>query len=113
MSVYVVRAFICLRAALAANRELASRIEELEKHLEIPSGMENPDPLRIYLPSLARKTVTLPLRFQLQEPMSSPFRLALPIAQKLSFLSLRKCWKCSLIGIILAIGWRSPFQERL
>src|SRR5439155_23645213 len=25
----------------------------------------------------------------------------------------RKCWKCSLIGIIFAIGCRSPFQERL
>src|SRR5713101_2354144 len=25
----------------------------------------------------------------------------------------RKCWKCSVIGIIFAIGCRSPFQERL
>src|SRR5438445_7124986 len=25
----------------------------------------------------------------------------------------RKCWKCSLIGIIFANGCRSPFQERL
>src|SRR5439155_14083418 len=33
--------------------------------------------------------------------------------QKLSFISARKCWKCSLIGIIFAIGCRSPFQERL
>lgn len=38
MSVYVVRAFIRLRAALAANRELAGRIEELEKHLETHDG---------------------------------------------------------------------------
>src|SRR5438270_1138264 len=33
--------------------------------------------------------------------------------QKLSFISARKCWKCSLIGIIFAIGCRSPFQERI
>src|SRR5439155_20227334 len=33
--------------------------------------------------------------------------------QKLSFISARKCWKCSLIGIIFAIGCRPPFQERL
>jgi len=38
MSVYVVRAFVRLRAALAANRELAGRIEELEKHLETHDG---------------------------------------------------------------------------
>jgi hypothetical protein len=38
MSVYVVRAFIRLRAALTANRELAGRIEELEKHLETHDG---------------------------------------------------------------------------
>ena len=33
--------------------------------------------------------------------------------QELSFISVRKCWKCSVIGIIFAIGCRSPFQERL
>src|ERR1039457_2143211 len=38
MSVYVVRAFIRLRAARAANRELAGRIEELEKPLETHDG---------------------------------------------------------------------------
>ncbi len=38
MSVYVVRAFVRLREALAANRELAGRIEELEKHLETHDG---------------------------------------------------------------------------
>ncbi len=38
MSVYVVRAFVRLRAALAANRELAGRIEELEKHLQTHDG---------------------------------------------------------------------------
>jgi len=38
MSVYAVRAFIRLRAALTANRELAGRIEELEKHLETHDG---------------------------------------------------------------------------
>jgi hypothetical protein len=38
MSVYVVRAFVRLRAALAANRELAGRIEESEKHLETHDG---------------------------------------------------------------------------
>jgi hypothetical protein len=38
MSVYVVRAFVRLRAALAANRELAGRIAELEKHLETHDG---------------------------------------------------------------------------
>ena len=29
--------------------------------------------------------------------------------QKLSLISARKCWKCSVIGIIFAIGCRSPF----
>jgi hypothetical protein len=38
MSVYVVRAFVRLRAALAANRELAGRVEELEKHLKTHDG---------------------------------------------------------------------------
>jgi hypothetical protein len=38
MSVYVVRAFVRLRAALAADRELAGRIEELEKHLKTHDG---------------------------------------------------------------------------
>ena len=38
MSVFVVRAFVRLRQALAANRELAARIEELEKHLETHDG---------------------------------------------------------------------------
>src|SRR5205807_4202875 len=31
--------------------------------------------------------------------------------QKLSFISARKCWKCSVIGIIFAIGCRSPFRK--
>src|SRR2546423_11617925 len=30
---------------------------------------------------------------------------------KLSFISARKCWKCSVIGIIFAIGCRSPFRK--
>jgi len=38
MSVYVVRAFVRLRAALAADRELTGRIEELEKHLQTHDG---------------------------------------------------------------------------
>ena len=38
MSVYVVRAFVRLREALAANKELATRIEELEVHLETHDG---------------------------------------------------------------------------
>ena len=38
MSVFVVRAFVRLREALAANRELAARIEELEEHLETHDG---------------------------------------------------------------------------
>jgi phage regulator Rha-like protein len=38
MSVYVVRAFVRLREALAANKELAARIEELEEHLETHDG---------------------------------------------------------------------------
>jgi cell division septum initiation protein DivIVA len=38
MSVFVVRAFVRLREMLAANRELADRIEELEKHLETHDG---------------------------------------------------------------------------
>src|ERR1700728_1970001 len=33
--------------------------------------------------------------------------------QKLSFISARKCWKCSVIGIIFAIGCRSPFGKAL
>jgi hypothetical protein len=38
MSVFVVRAFVRLREMLAANRELAARIEELEEHLEKHDG---------------------------------------------------------------------------
>jgi cell division septum initiation protein DivIVA len=38
MSVFVVRAFVRMREALAANKELASRIEELEEHLETHDG---------------------------------------------------------------------------
>ncbi len=38
MSVFVVRAFVRLRQMLAANRELAARIEELEEHLETHDG---------------------------------------------------------------------------
>jgi hypothetical protein len=38
MSVFVVRAFVRLREALAANKELAARIEELEEHLETHDG---------------------------------------------------------------------------
>jgi hypothetical protein len=38
MSVFVVRAFVRLREMLAANRELADKIDELEKHLETHDG---------------------------------------------------------------------------
>jgi hypothetical protein len=38
MSVYVVRAFVRLRAALAADRELAGRIAVLENHLKTHDG---------------------------------------------------------------------------
>lgn len=38
MSVFVVRAFVRLREMLAANGELADRIEELENHLETHDG---------------------------------------------------------------------------
>ena len=38
MSVFVVRAFVRFREMLAANRELATRIEELEKSLETHDG---------------------------------------------------------------------------
>jgi ORF6N domain len=38
MSVFVVRAFVRLREMLAANRELADRIGDLEKHLETHDG---------------------------------------------------------------------------
>jgi hypothetical protein len=38
MSVFVVRAFVRLRDMLAANRQLATRIEELEEHLETHDG---------------------------------------------------------------------------
>ena len=38
MSVFVVRAFVRLREMLTANKELADRIEELEKHLETHDG---------------------------------------------------------------------------
>ena len=34
MSVYVVRAFVRLRETVLGNRELANRLEELEKHVE-------------------------------------------------------------------------------
>jgi hypothetical protein len=38
MSVFVVRAFVRLREMLAANRDLAGRIEELEDHLQTHHG---------------------------------------------------------------------------
>jgi hypothetical protein len=38
MSVFVVRAFVRLREMLAANKDLAARIEELEEHLETHDG---------------------------------------------------------------------------
>ena len=38
MSVFVVRAFIRLREMLSANRQIAARIEELEKRLETHDG---------------------------------------------------------------------------
>jgi hypothetical protein len=38
ISVFIVRAFVRLRELLAANRELADRIGELEKHVEIHDG---------------------------------------------------------------------------
>ena len=38
MSVFVVRAFVRLREMLTANKELADRIEELEKRLENYDG---------------------------------------------------------------------------
>jgi hypothetical protein len=38
MSVFVVRAFVRLREMLAANKELAARIEELEDHLQKHDG---------------------------------------------------------------------------
>jgi hypothetical protein len=34
MSVFVVRAFVRLRELLAANRQLAAKIEELENHID-------------------------------------------------------------------------------
>lgn len=38
MSVHVVRAFVHLREALAANKELAAKLAELEEHLETHDG---------------------------------------------------------------------------
>jgi hypothetical protein len=38
MSVFVVRAFVRVRATLAANKELAGKIDELEKHLATHDG---------------------------------------------------------------------------
>jgi len=38
MSVFVVRAFVRLRQVLAANKEFAGRIKELEEHLETHDG---------------------------------------------------------------------------
>ena len=38
MSVFVVRAFVRLREVLAANRELAARLDDLEEHLETHGG---------------------------------------------------------------------------
>ncbi|MFY9701183.1 MAG: ORF6N domain-containing protein [Terriglobales bacterium] len=38
MSVFVVRAFVRLREILAANRELADKIEDLEDHLQAHDG---------------------------------------------------------------------------
>ncbi len=38
MSVFVVRAFVRLRKMLAEDKELAAKIEDLEKHLETHDG---------------------------------------------------------------------------
>ena len=38
LSVFVVRAFVRLREVLAANRELAARLDDLEEHLETHGG---------------------------------------------------------------------------
>jgi hypothetical protein len=38
MSVFVVRAFVRLRQTLAANKEVAARLEELETHMETHDG---------------------------------------------------------------------------
>src|SRR5439155_22620154 len=59
---------------------------------------------RVAAPTAARKTAAR---------LASSARINRPRNSLSSFISARKCWKCSLIGTIFAIGCRSPLQERL
>src|SRR5436309_3286420 len=84
------------------NPARSSRCDRLAVGHAAVRTAPSPNSDRVAAPTAARKTAA---RASFVCPYKSP--------QKLSFISARKCWKCSLIGIIFAIGCRSPFQERL
>src|SRR5438552_6083380 len=84
------------------NPARSSRCDRLAVGHAAVRTAPSPNSDRVAAPTAARKTAA---RASFVCPYKSP--------QKLAFISARKCWKCSLIGIIFAIGCRSPFQERL
>src|SRR5439155_13236555 len=81
--------------------------------LVVAVAIDSPSATPPFVPPPARIAIALPLRLQLKNRCQASFVCPYKSPQKLSFISARKCWKCSLIGIIFAIGCRSPFQERL
>jgi len=70
MSVFVVRAFVRLRAMLATNRRLAAKIHELENHLDTHDSM-------IWDLIAAIKDLTIP-----KEPHRRRFGFQLPLAKR-------------------------------
>src|SRR5438552_15935590 len=84
------------------NPARSSRCDRLAVGHAAVRTAPSPNSDRVAAPTAARKTAA-------RASFVCPYKST----QKLSFISARKCWKCSLIGIIFAIGCRSPFQERL
>src|SRR3989475_4917762 len=83
------------------NPARSSRCDRLAVGHAAVRTAPSPNSDRVAAPTAARKTAAR---------LASSARINRP---RNSFISARKCWKCSLIGIIFAIGCRSPFQERL
>src|SRR5438552_7181095 len=86
------------------NPARSSRCDRLAVGHAAVRTAPSPHSDRVAAPTAARKTAAR---------LASSARINRPRNSLSSFISARKCWKCSLIGIIFAIGCRSPFQERL
>ena len=65
---------------------------------------------RIQVAQPAGQPIALPLRLQFEKLLPGLSRLPVQIAPGTLFVSSRKCWECSLIGVILAFGCGSPFS---